>query len=114
MAARCGCLRTACALSVGLSERLVRSLHKARPATADNIAAHIRQLSREFLHLFVGGCAGLETRRAKDSHTIILSSRATKARQLVNDFPQAGDSAFKEFDGGVFVTETNDVRLSEG
>jgi hypothetical protein len=38
-----------------------------------------------------------------------LARGAAKARQLVDDFPQAGDCALEKFGGRIFVTETNDV-----
>jgi hypothetical protein len=43
-----------------------------------------------------------------------LAGGAAKPRQLVDDLPQAGHCALKKFGGRIFVTETNDVRLSEG
>ena len=72
------------------------------------------QLRGELFHALVGGRARLEARGAEDGHAIVLARGAAQAGEVVDDFPQAGDGAFEERDGGVFVAEFDDVGLSEG
>ena len=91
----------------------IRSLHKAWAAAADDVATHLCQFGGELLHSLICRRGGLEACRAEDRHAIILARGAPEARQLVDDFPETGHCAFEKFDGRIFVTEANDVGLSE-
>ena len=91
----------------------VRRLHQAGTAAGEDVAAHAGQFRREFLHAFVGRCAGLKARGAEDGHAIVLSRGAAETGEVVDDFPQSADGAFEERDRGVFVAEFDDVGLSE-
>jgi hypothetical protein len=92
----------------------VGRLHKAGTAATDYVATHLRQLSGEFLNFVISRGAGLEARGAEDGHAVILSGRAAKTRQLVNDFPETGHCTFEKRNSRVFVAEANDVGLPEG
>ncbi len=99
---------------IGRVRALVRRPHEAGAAAGEDVAIHARERGCEFLHALIRGRAGLDARGTEDGHAVVLSRGAAEAREVVDDFPQAGDGAFEQRDGGVLVAEFDDVGLSEG
>src|ERR1051325_8890599 len=91
----------------------VRCLHDPRVATADDIATHFRELGSELFHLFVRRRARFQASRTTNRHAIVLARGASKTRQFIDDFPQAGNRAFEQRHRLILVTQLNNIGLSE-
>ena len=56
---------------------------------------------------------GLQASGTENCHAIILPRRASKTRQFIDDFPEAGHRAFEKCDSGILVTQFNNIGLSK-
>ncbi len=100
-------------MRINRERAFVGRLHQPWAAATHDIAAHSSQIARELLDSLISRRAALETGRAKNRDAIILASGTAETSQVIHHFPQPGNGTFQQGDGGVLVTQLNNIGLPE-